>query len=275
MNFSLALILRFIFRFSLKRKTGFLKIYNYYKNKGIDKSFIVKHQDGFLMKLDPKDWIQAQIFFIGTYEEFELKVMKSYLRNGGVFIDIGANIGLYSLTAAFLENVSVLAFEPFGLNYKLLQENINLNYLNNITLINKAIGESDRVSKLYYDEHESNLGMVSEFASPQYTTQQLVEFISLDNYLLEYQLYKIKYVKLDIEGGEYHALVGMKNTLSQYRPIVQIEINESIIELDTENDIFKLMDNYGYEIFHPIEMQTLKNSRNKFFRPKLNEDNNS
>lgn len=225
------------------------------------------------MKLDPNDWIQSQLFFIGYYEEFELEVMKNFLKNGGVFIDIGANIGLYSLTAAKLEGVSVLAFEPYLPAFKILTENIYLNSFKNIESINKAIGREAKESKLYYNELESNLGMVSEFPS-EFTTQQSVDFVSLDDYLEVNKRGKISYIKIDIEGGEYNALLGMKVTLLTHQPVVQIEVNESIISLETSNNIFKLMESYHYEEFNPSETLILfgeyqtKNLRNKFFKPK-------
>mgnify|MGYP003625066321 CR=1 FL=1 len=78
----------------------------------------------FILHID--DWIQENLYFLGEYERAELKILNKFLINGSVFIDLGANIGLFTLHAASLvgENGSIICFEPFSKNFKILNQRI-------------------------------------------------------------------------------------------------------------------------------------------------------
>src|SRR5690606_12921859 len=109
------------------------------------------------------DWIQQNLYFLGEYEMAELKAIEQFLTDDGVFIDIGANIGLYTLYAFQVKNknIQIISFEPFSENFKTLSQNIALNGLTNVRLEKIAIGEKEGIVNLYYDERDKNLGMVS------------------------------------------------------------------------------------------------------------------
>jgi len=80
------------------------------------------------------DSIVAQLIFKETFEQEELLFLKRFLKSKDTFIDIGANIGLFSLLAARFADTEghVIAFEPTSTTYQRLQENIQLNGLKNI-----------------------------------------------------------------------------------------------------------------------------------------------
>jgi hypothetical protein len=87
----------------------------------------------------------------GKYEEGTTKVFKKHLRKGMIMIDIGANIGYYSLIAARIvgKDGKVFAFEPHPSNYEWLRKNIEINGFTNVIPINKAIADKNDLAKLF------------------------------------------------------------------------------------------------------------------------------
>ena len=173
------------------------------------------------------DWIQENIYFVSDYEHAELRFIKNQLQHDDVFVDIGANIGVHSLIASQIlkEHGKVISFEASKKNYLRLQEHIELNNAQNITAHHVAIAESEKEITLFYNEQEANKGMVSAYGKKD-ALQETIKAVPLDSLLSET---KIDFIKIDIEGGEYDALRGMKNILQNQQPILLIELEEDII----------------------------------------------
>ncbi len=238
---------------------------------------IVNFKNRFFLNLNLNDWIQNQIFFLDSYEDFELNVLEFFLKPGDNFIDIGSNFGLYSLwSSAIIGNEGkIFSFEPFYENYLALEKNINLNHFNNIIVEKIAITDYEGELCLSYNNKENNLGMVS-FYETNREIQERVICNSLDNYLVKNPINSIKYIKIDIEGGEYLALLGMKETLKKFKPIVQLEIDYEILLKTPYNreNIFDFMTEINYEVFIPnlINQSKVKPnsySKNCFFKCKF------
>jgi FkbM family methyltransferase len=273
-NILLVYVLRIFFRIP-GTKLFYIRVYNLFKLpvfSFIKKTIVFKNK--FKLILNLEDWIQNQIYFLGSYEKFELSILEKSLNKGDTFIDIGANFGLYSLHASSLvgDSGNVIAFEPYCKNHKAFEENIILNDMKNVTLVKQAIGDCRGQVLLSYNQKDSNLGMVSIFKN-EFTDQEIVISDSLDNYLKFNELNSISYIKLDIEGAEYSALLGMKNTLKKYKPIVQIEIDDHILAKTPYRsaDIYKFMNDLNYELFIPellkiTKIKRNKSSKNHFFR---------
>src|SRR3712207_8823650 len=76
----------------------------------------------------------------------EMSFVRAYLRPGDLFIDVGANVGVYSLWAAETDSVTVLAFEPSSTTYRRVLENVQLNGLyDRVLLVRKAVGAESTV----------------------------------------------------------------------------------------------------------------------------------
>lgn len=222
------------------------------------------------LRLD--DWLQQQIYFLGRYEAFELEVLRSRIRTGSNVIDIGANIGLYSLFAASIvgKEGKVFSFEPYSINFDILKENLEINNFSNVTLNKIAIANKEDEIKLFYNPKEYNLGMVSAFEH-NYKESETVKSITLDSYLNNLSLTHISFIKIDIEGGEYLALLGMKDAINKYKPFIQIEIDEDILKNTpySKNDILLFFEMANYKLINPKINQVKENkfSKNYFFQP--------
>lgn len=275
-KFYLVEILRFVFQKILLKKLyrSILYIRNHtdlFKNQ----SRCIHFKKKFYLNLSLQDWIQNRIFFLEYYEDYELKVVEHFLKPNDNFIDIGANFGLYSFYASQIvgKKGNVIAFEPYYLNIDLFNENLKKNKSTNIILVKKAVEASCGEITLKYDENENNLGMVSKYLE-NYSNQISVESVSIDDYFLAHKLDSIKFIKLDIEGGEFNALLGMKKTLLNFKPILQIEIDDEILNNSGNNrdSIYSILNQIGFEKFHPVlkdyNNKSNMNSKNQYFKHK-------
>jgi len=108
--------------------------------------------DGHKMYLDSEDSLRLSIN--EEYDEFETKLIKKLITNGNTVIDLGANIGYYTLIFARLVGTQgkVFAFEPELNNFELLKKNITINGYENVIIINKAASDKIGKQELYLFE---------------------------------------------------------------------------------------------------------------------------
>lgn len=171
------------------------------------------------MQCDLSKHIQRDIFFWGTYhyEERLLDLWMKYARESQIIFDVGANVGIYSLYAACTNlQASVYAFEPTPEMSNKLIEHVELNNLENINVNEVAVGNADEAGYVHTckGDDDSNEGM--NFVTTEISNLcQPTSIRSLDSYCHEHRISRIDLMKMDIEGGEYNALLGMQNLLSK------------------------------------------------------------
>ena len=202
-------------------------------------------------KVKTEDVVGRHIYKYQVHEPVLSRFLIRHLRfePGDVVIDIGANIGWYSLLLAGLaaENVDIFAFEPDPLNFELLTHNIELNGRQCITALPKALAAGDGVQRLY--QHDSNnLGRHSLL---QLQDGQSVEVptTSLDSFWEQQQLGSRvpRFIKIDIEGYELIALRGATKVLERC-PAVLCEFSPDYMRqggLDPQ-DLVDLLANGGF-----------------------------
>lgn len=207
------------------------------------------------LKIHLDDWIQQQVYFLGDYEKPEIDYISQYLKPGNVFVDIGANIGLFSLNASKIvsDKGKVISFEAFSSNYRQFKNNIEINNFKNIISENKAISNQNSTVEILYNEGDHNIGMASSFLK-NFTSKEIVESVTLDDYASNNSIEKIDLIKIDIEGGEYNAILGMTKILNDSKPQVLIEINHQTLQDSgrTEKEIIDLFNQFNYNIIKKL-----------------------
>lgn len=147
-----------------------------------------------------------------------------------LFVDIGANIGLFSLYAASCRGARVLAFEPESLNYALLNTNIHLNNMGKrIRAYPLALSDETMLDHLHLSQFVEG-GAIHNFKEPNENTvfSQGCLSMTLDALVEKYQIGIPQHIKIDVDGSEHKILQGAQNTLS--RP----ELLSVLVELDSE-----------------------------------------
>lgn len=163
----------------------------------------------------------------GIYEEFETGLFKELIEPGMVVVDVGANIGHYTLIAAGLvgEGGRVFAFEPDPHNYDLLTRNIELNGYRNVTAVNMAVSNKPGTLTLYLDKY--NLGGHS--LSPDNVLIDAgkveVETTTLDAFFELLSLpQKADVIKMDTQGAEGSIVDGARRLLEESDPAILMEL---------------------------------------------------
>lgn len=190
----------------------FKKIANHFIKMGIPR--ILKFEEGEL-ELDQSDVAVSGALALGSFEETEVNMFRDKLENGMTVIDIGANIGYYTIIAGkrIGGNGKVLAFEPEENNFSLLTRNISLNKLDNVSVFKVALANKTGEESLYLDN--DNKGHHSLSSQKSKTEKRvLVRTDTLDSILEKYGSHKVDLIKMDIEGAEFLALEGMAKTLA-------------------------------------------------------------
>lgn len=198
------------------------------------------------MRLDPSDWIDRFIYFWNQWEPNETRLIRKVLRPGDTFVDVGANIGYFTLLGSRIvgDTGSVIAIEPTPPTAEKLRSNIALNNLCNVT-VHECAAASENGSVRINKHYEINSGMnslrhgkLSEFWN--------VSCRRLDDLLSDRS---IQFIKMDIEGAELLALLGFKNGLSrQNSPDMLLEISPDMVAAlgGDYHEIFDIMREAGY-----------------------------
>lgn len=161
-------------------------------------------------------------YYVGLLDFEEMALLIHFLRKGDIFIDVGANIGSYSILAAKLCGAEVYAFEPVRSTYELLKYSIKINEITSKTnLFN--IGISDKKGQLSFTHDHDTINHVKVNTAPN--SNELIEVDSLDNVV---HINSHSFLKIDVEGFEQNVLKGsvliLKN--SSLKCII-IELNGS------------------------------------------------
>jgi FkbM family methyltransferase len=172
------------------------------------------------------DWVA---YFFGAYEKYELFLLRDLIKDRpkSVFIDIGANIGHHSLFMSQYCDV-VHAFEPFGPVSCRLEQKIQRNSISNVVVHKLGLGHEDAELQYFAPKgHNTGTGsFVPSHESENNESSEKLQVVKADAYLSKMGLSNIDLIKIDVEGFEKNVLLGLRESLQRYRPIVFIEFSE-------------------------------------------------
>jgi FkbM family methyltransferase len=189
-------------------------------------------RDNTFMRVDVRSYLEKIAFWTGEYETKNVFKIAGCLRGGSVVIDVGANVGFYSIPLG--KRLSKLdgalyAVEPVPSNYSRLVDNISLNNLGGVVRpLNVALGETEGVVELSLVEENDcastgNAVMSRDRLHGRATTS--ARMATLDGIAAESGISSCDFIKVDIEGGEYAFLKGGRGFLERFRPVVLLELN--------------------------------------------------
>ena len=150
--------------------------------------------------------------FSTSWEELTTKLFKETVKEGDVVVDLGANVGYFTLLAARLAGPKgrVYSFEPEPNNFSVLLRNIEINGYSNVVPNQKAVSDSIGKMQLFIDNDDT--GGHSIYPGGSGGRHIDIDVVSLDDFFKDKEK-RINVIKMDIEGAEMSALSGMKGTL--------------------------------------------------------------
>ena len=185
--------------------------------------------------IQPKGFVTKLVFLNSPFKKyrrsFEYKVFEKIsqvLQNGDIAIDIGANVGILSL---FMNNLvgkegHIYSIEASSKNVEMFTHNIDLNKIENITIINKAV--SDKPGTLFLapptESYNDALLVISDLPSKNAET---VDAIPFDTIAEQFGINSAKLIKIDIEGAEILFFKGAQQFLLKHKPFLIFESLEA------------------------------------------------
>jgi FkbM family methyltransferase len=178
------------------------------------KDSILWYNSKIKMDLVRGDVISDAIALTGIYDYKKTKSLITIAKTGGLFLDVGANLGYFSLLWAGLDPLNqVISFEVSPRNVELIKQNINKNFLDKqITLIDKAVGQVK--GNLEFDVGDESQTGWGGFTNTKNENSINVEVITLDDVLYGINQ-EINLLKIDIEGADFWALKGCEKFLKE------------------------------------------------------------
>jgi FkbM family methyltransferase len=213
--------------------------------------------DGLLMQLDSRSWIDWNVLFRGDYEPHLTALWNRLTPEGGLAIDVGANVGAHTLSMARAVGPrgQVLAFEPNPPVRAALVHNLSLNGIEHVRVFDCALGREPGILPLRVPKSSSpefsNIGIASFVALDTPHDLVNVEVRTLDDVLASLGLDRVDTVKIDVNGYEMTTLSGMRACLERYRPMVIFEYDAWAWQQAQARpaDAVELLQSAGYEVY--------------------------
>jgi FkbM family methyltransferase len=178
-------------------------------------------EDGLRFECALGDSVGRILTVVGTIEAAEREFVRQFLKPNDIFFDVGANLGLFTLTAARRVGPSgyVYAFEPSQREARYLRHNLELNHLTNVTIVTQAVSDQRGTARFAIATDGGNNSLMKN-AHPQQRIQtwQEVEVTTLDAFITAHTVPRINLLKIDVEGGEVNVLRGAANLLNSPQP---------------------------------------------------------
>jgi FkbM family methyltransferase len=179
---------------------------------------------GASLALNQQDAIVSGSLALGFYETFVIDVIENLLRPGMTFLDVGANIGLYTALAARIVGPSgrVIAVEPSSSNCAVIKETVRLNAFSNVTIFEGAASdEAGRAALFLCDDNPADHRLHDRSGK---RAKVEVETITLDALAAEHGVGRADVIKIDTQGAEASVLAGMTELLAvNPAPMITLE----------------------------------------------------
>jgi len=198
--------------------------------------------------------VSLNICKYGFYEENLTKMILKYMKHGMTFFDIGAHFGYFTLLGSYIvgDKGQVHAFEPTTITFKVL--NLNVLEKSNVILNNLAVSSKSKTVlmndyRMRYSAFNSIYcaRLPNNIVSKIKPQKHEIQAISIDEYVKNNSL-RPDFIKIDAESSEYEILLGMKNTIDNFHPLITIEVGDMDIEgVFKSKELIEFLKDMGYQ----------------------------
>jgi FkbM family methyltransferase len=227
-------------------------LFNKNLNDG-DRSIVARDSSKYLVP-SLNEPVGFYLLIDGIYEKSAIDFIIKILPPGGTFLDIGANIGVFTITVAqFMQKTGcVIGIEASPKIFDYLQKNVESNHLDNVRIFEYAVTDVDNSYVSFYEPPVDHFGMGS--MAPQFHEHPIqVKTKQIDTLLSEIDITDVDVIKIDVEGYEAMVFKGAKQLLSQQNaPTILFEFCDWAEERVPELEIGaaqRILAEYGYQIW--------------------------
>jgi len=196
--------------------------------------------------LNPFEYIDSHVIKSGYYESEVLEEIIECLDDNSIFWDVGANLGLHSVTVKFLKpKCKVVSIKPSPIMASQILANASLNNIE-INLINIALSNFSKLQTLHLIEGNAGMTTLKPWDKFSYSSKLVCWCETADNLVQNNFLEHPTVMKVDVEGNELEVLMGMNYILSNntLKHII-FEASINFIE-DISNPVHKLLQSFGF-----------------------------
>lgn len=197
-----------------------------------------------------------------VHEEETTSLFRRIVKQGDVVLDLGANIGYFTIIAAKAVGTSgkVFSFEPEPTNFKYLSKNIEVNGLSNATPFRKAVSEKAGTGELFVCDYDSGHHTINQFDGIRAYSRGRhsevhsipIELVAIDEFLRD-KTDRVDVIKMDVEGAEALALKGMRSTIQQNSHIkIIVEFFPLLMKnmgSSPEDFATSLLNDFGFSVY--------------------------
>jgi len=191
------------------------------------------------------DVLHYELFVRQSWEPEMTEFMAGLVPRGGVVIDVGANVGYFSLLFSRWVGAEghVYAFEPIRRTFATLQANLRANGATNVTALKKACFSSPGEAKMLLDTDSGWSRLTTDGSG-----HEVVELTTIDEFVRQTGLSRVDFIKIDAEGVDFEVLRGALGTLERHRSTVLLEVLEGDQYASSEAGVRALVAPLGYEV---------------------------
>lgn len=189
-----------------------------------------------------KDSNLSRMIYDG-FEAEETAFMQSVLKPGDTMLDIGANIGLFTLLAAQSVGMTgnVFSFEPSPITFERLLENVDINRFKQVQCFNIGLSDTDGTLDFYTSKNGHDAwDSFADDAKGRLSNRLKIAVKTLDSVVEEHRLNAIDFIKMDVEGWEKFVILGGQKCLIEQSPTVMVEFTDE----NTFNAGYRTLDIY-------------------------------
>lgn len=224
---------------------------------------VIKSIGDVTYELDLNQLIDSSIYFLDAFEPETAGSINRLVSPGDIVLDVGANVGCHSLLISKLVGPSglVIAFEPTGWAFRKLKRNKDLNTLfcsENLKLEKLVV--ADRTIERQRVKFKSSWVL---FGPPLPAEEEIVDFVTIDDYVEKAGLARVDFIKIDVDGYESKVICGAMQTLRRYQPALILELGAYTIESvgDSLEEIVNCIFSLGYKIICDKNLHVFENTQ--------------
>ena len=222
------------------------------RKKGFDNWRVLDHD--IKMYVDPTD---PHLLSMIDGKDPEQEVKEIFLENispGDVVIDVGSNIGDYTLIASKKvgDSGKVLSFEPLSETFLTLNRNLQLNEITNCMFFQNAVGEKPGLANLYKNNLSGTMGHLdSSLNGKDLIKRDEIEVVTIDDVLTSEHIDTVNMIKIDVEGFEHEVLLGCLQSFKENKiKKILCEVHFKYLESKgkSEEAIYDLLREHNFTI---------------------------
>lgn len=207
---------------------------------------VVVTSDGISMHCHPENLIERSILATGEWEPWETAIVRRVIKPGAVALDLGANVGYFTLLMARQAGKTgvIHAFEPTNYAHRRLTDNIDLNpqLKKSIKVVKQGLLAAAETRMAALEARFSDRVLA-------HSEPQAITFTTVDNYVMEQAVPHVDFLKIDIDGHDFEAIRGAEQTIRNHRPLILAEVCERVL-LENQTSVseyINLLCELGYD----------------------------